>query len=192
MYQLLDQEPASTAYGISILVRTASDPRAMIGPVRDQIAKVDRGLALYDVETMTAHLQKTLVGARLSAILFGAFGGFGLAIAALGLYGLMSYAVRRRTKEIAIRAALGASPIRLVRAITAQGMALVAAGIVIGLAAALAAARLVSGFLYGVTGTDAVTFIVAPLVLLAAGLAATAVPARRATKINPTEALRCE
>jgi predicted permease len=192
LYQLFDQEPGSAVYGMAFLIRTEIDPQAMIKPARDQIAALDRDLAVQGVETMQAHVQKALFGSRLSATLFGAFGVLGLAIAAVGLYGLMSYTVRCRTKEIAIRAALGASPIDLARTVTAQGMALVSFGIVAGLAAALAASRLVSSFLYGITATDAATFLAAPAVLLVAALAATAIPARRATHIDPMEALRYE
>ncbi len=192
LYQSLEQEPGSALFGMALLVKTEIDPGAMRQPVRDQIAALDRELAVYGVETMPAHVRKALVGARLSALLFGAFGLCGMAIAAVGLYGLMSYAVRCRTKEIAIRAALGASPTRLVRTVTAQGMALVTAGVVVGLGAALAAARLLSSFLYGITATDAVTFVATPVVLFFVALAASALPARRAARIDPMEALRYE
>ena len=192
MYQLLEQEPGSAVFGMAVLVKTESDPQAMIRPVRDQIAALDRDLPVYGVETMEAHVRKALVGSRLSAMLFGAFGVLGLAIAAVGLYGLMSYTVRCRRKEIAIRAALGASPIRVVRAVAGQGMALVAFGLAVGLVAALAASRLLSSFLYDVTATDAWTFAAVPVVLLAAALTAVAIPARRAATIDPMEALRYE
>ncbi len=192
MYQLFDQEPASAVFGMGVLVRTAVDPQAMIKPVRDQIAALDRDLAVQEIGTMHAHIQKALAGSWLSAALFGTFGVLGLAIAAVGLYGLLSYTVRCRTKEIAIRTALGASSIEIARALTAKGLALVFFGIIAGVAAALAASRIVSSFLYGITSTDTATFVAAPAILVITALAASAIPARRATKIDPTEALRYE
>ena len=190
MYQMFDQAPGYAVFGMAILARTAINPRAMIEPVRAEIAAIDPDLAVHDLETMQAHIGKGLAGSRFAALLFGTFGAIGLAIAAVGLYGLMSFAARCRAKEIAIRAALGASSAQLLRMLAARGMGLALCGAAAGLLAASAAARLVSSFLYGITVSDAPVFIAAPAVLLLACLAATVIPARRAAKTDPMEALR--
>ena len=190
MYQLFEQAPQYAVYGMDILAGTAIEPRAMMEPVRAAIAAIDPDLAVHDLETMQEHIGKGLAGSRFAAALFGACGAIGLAIAAVGLYGLMSFAARCRSKEIAIRAALGASSGRLLRMLAARGMGLAACGAAAGLLAASVAARLVASFLYGITVKDAPVFIAAPAILLLTALAATAIPARRATKADPMEALR--
>ena len=192
LYQVLEQNPERSTFGMALLVKTAGDPGAMISPVREQVGKIDPNLPLFNVETMEEQVRKDLTAPRLSAMLFSVFGALGLLTAAVGLYGVMSYAVRSRTREIAIRTALGASTAGVLRMVIVQGMALAGAGTLVGFGIAVAGTRVVSSFLYGVSATDFVTFTAVPLVLLAVAFVAIILPARRATRIEPMAALRHE
>jgi putative ABC transport system permease protein len=120
------------------------------------------------------------------------FGGLALALAAVGTYGVLSFSVARRTREIGIRQALGAEPRNVFLLVVGDGMLLVAAGIIIGLTGATAGARLLAGFLYGVPTSDVATFTATTVILMAVALVACVIPARRATKVDPMVALRCE
>jgi len=202
----LGEEPQSCAYlfleahpekvfsffGISIAVKTASNPAGLVRPVRDRIAALDPNLAILKTETMREHVGKSLLLPQISATLLGTFGAVGLTLAAIGLYGVMSFSVRRRTREIGIRMALGAKPGGVLTMVVRQGLALTAVGLAIGLAIALAVGRLAASLLYGISGTDLVTFLSVPAVLLAAALVAIVIPGRRAARIGPTTALRME
>ena len=141
---------------------------------------------------MREHVGKSLLLPQISATLLGTFGAVGLTLAAIGLYGVMSFSVRRRTREIGIRMALGAKPGGVLTMVVRQGLALTAVGLAIGLAIALAVGRLAASLLYGISGTDLVTFLSVPAVLLAAALVAIVIPGRRAARIGPTTALRME
>jgi ABC-type antimicrobial peptide transport system permease subunit len=125
-------------------------------------------------------------------MLFGIFGLIGLTLAGVGLYGVVSYSVRSRTREIGIRMALGARAAGIVRLVVRQGLAIVIAGLALGLGMALAVSRFTASLLYGTSATDAVTFVGVPLVLLAAALLAVLLPARRAAAVQPMSALRSE
>jgi predicted permease len=202
----LGEEPAAAAffylearpedvlsfYGISIVVKTAGDPNAMIRPVRQEIAALDPDLAVSGTETMDQHLDKALLIPRLSAVLLGVFGAVGLTLATVGLYGVMSYSVRRRTREIGIRMALGARAGGVLRLVATQGLALAGIGVAIGLALALLVSRFAASLLYGVSAYDPLTFIVVPALLLAVAVLAVLLPARRAAKTDPLTALRYE
>ena len=185
-------EEVFSFYGISIVVKTAVHPSTMIRPVRGQIAALDPNLAVSNIETMRDHVNKALLVPRLSAVLLGVFGVVGLTLATVGLYGVMSYSVRRRTREIGIRMALGARAGGVVRLVAVQGMALAAIGLAIGLSLALAVSRFAASFLYGITASDPLTFVVVPGVLLAVAALAILLPARRAAKTDPLAALRYE
>ena len=185
-------EEVFSFYGISIAVRTAGNPRGMIRPVRQQIAALDANLAVSGIETMREHVDKSLLIPRLSAVLLGVFGAVGLTLATVGLYGVMSYAVRRRTREIGIRMALGARAGAVLRLMAAQGLALVAVGLTIGFALALLISRFAASLLYGISATDLLTFILVPGLLLAVAVMAVLLPARRAAKTDPLAALRYE
>jgi predicted permease len=185
-------EEVFSFYGISLVVKTAGDPNAMIRPVRREIAALDPNLAVSNIETMDEHLDKALLIPRLSALLLGVFGAVGLTLATVGLYGVMSYSVRRRTREIGIRMALGARAGGVLRLVARQGLALAGIGVAIGLALALAVSRFAASLLYGISATDPLTFIVVPVLLLAVAVLAVVVPARRAAKTDPLAALRYE
>ena len=202
----LGEEPANCAYlfmephpenvfsffGISIAVKTASNPAGLARPVRDQIAALDPDMAILSTETMREHVDKSLLVPQISATLLGTFGAVGLTLAAIGLYGVMAFSVRRRTREIGIRMALGARPSGVLSMVLRQGLGLTAVGLAIGLALALGVGRLAASQLYGISGTDLVTFLAVPAVLVAAALVAIVIPARRAARIGPMTALRTE
>ncbi|MGC9972874.1 MAG: ABC transporter permease [Bryobacteraceae bacterium] len=185
-------EKVLSFFGISIAVKTAARPAELAKPVRDQIAALDPNLAILRTETMREHVDKSLLLPQISATLLGVFGAVGLTLAAIGLYGVMSFSVRRRTREIGIRMALGAKPGGVLRMVLRQGLALTGVGLAIGLGIALAVGRLAESLLYGVSGTDPITFLAVPAVLLAAALVAIIVPARRAARAEPMTALRME
>ncbi|HZZ41201.1 MAG TPA: ABC transporter permease [Acidobacteriaceae bacterium] len=185
-------EKANSFFGTTILVRTSMDPRALTSSVRDQINALDPNMAVFNAETMQQHVDKSLLLPRISALLLGIFGAIGLTLASIGLYGVMSYSVRRRTREIGIRMALGAKRPTVLRMILRQGLILTAIGLAIGLAIAIALGRFTASVLYGTSGTDLLTFVTVSLVLLVTAAAAVLVPALRAAHVEPTTALRCE
>jgi predicted permease len=185
-------EKATSFFGTTILVKTSIDPRALASSVRQQINALDPNMAVFNTETMQEHVDKSLFLPRISALLLGIFGAIGLTLAAIGLYGVMSYSVRRRTREIGIRMALGAKRPAVLRMILRQGLILTGIGLAIGLAIAFALGRFTASVLYGTSGTDLLTFVTVSLVLLVTAVAAVLVPALRAAHVEPTTALRYE
>ncbi|MBA2339724.1 MAG: ABC transporter permease [Pyrinomonadaceae bacterium] len=186
--------PLSHSYSSNaiLLVRTNSDPKRMIAPVRREVGMIDQNMPVYEVKTLTEHLGLSLFPARVAAVLLGSFGLLALALAAIGVYGVMSYSVAQRTREIGIRIALGAQPREVLKLVARQGVTLATVGLVAGLFASVVLTRLMSSLLYGVSATDAETFIAISLLLLTVILLACYVPARRATKVDPMVALRYE
>jgi ABC-type antimicrobial peptide transport system permease subunit len=160
--------------------------------VRREIHSLDPTLAIFNAETMEQHLRSALFLPRLAGTLFGVFGVVGLLLAAVGLYGVMSYSVSRRTREIGIRLALGAQAGEVRRLVVRQGMLLTLIAVALGLAAALAVAKFSASFLYGVRPHDLVTFTGVPLFLAAVAFLACWIPSRRAAKVDPLTALRHE
>ncbi len=186
--------PLLQSYSASMvmIVRTTSDPKAMIGAIRGEVQRLDPNLPLFDVKTMTEHLAISLFPARLAAVMLGSFALLALTLAAIGIYGVTAYSVSQRTREIGIRIALGAGPSDVLGMIVRQGMFLAVIGVSVGLAAAFALTRLMESLLYGVSATDPLTFIAIPLVLAGVALAASFIPAWRAAKVDPMIALRYE
>ena len=185
-------EKANSFFGTTIIVKTFVDPRAMAQAVRQQIAALDPNMAVFNAETMQEHVDKSMILPRISALLFGIFGAVGLTLAAIGLYGVMSYSVRRRTREIGIRMALGARPGWVLGMVLRQGLTLTGIGLGVGILIALVLGRFTASVLYGTSGTDLLTFAIVSAVLLLAATAAVLVPASRAARVEPTTALRYE
>jgi len=177
---------------ISFVVRTASSPETLIQPVSKAIYSIDKEQALTDVQTMEQVLTESLSGRRFNMTLLLTFAGVALVLAAVGVYGVMNYTVTLRRRELGIRMALGAEATDVLRLVLGQGLMLTLIGVGAGLISAYALTRLMASLLYGVTATDYLTFATVSVVLIAVGLAASYVPARRATKVNPTIALRTE
>ena len=173
-------------------VRTDGDPTALISSIRSALAQVDKGLPMADVATMNEIMSSSVAQPRLEAVLLGLFGGLAMILAAVGIYGVMSYSVSERTSEIGIRMALGASPASILRMVCKQGLTLTAIGLAAGLVLALGLTRLISKLLFGVSPTDPVTFVMIAVLLALVALLACWVPARRATKVDPLVALRYE
>jgi predicted permease len=189
--QTAGSDPAFLGY--SVLVRTSGgDYSALESAVRQEIHALDPAMATYNETTMEEHLRDALFLPRLAATLFGVFGVSGVLLAAVGLYGVMSYAVSRRTKEIGIRMALGAQVDGVQKMIVGQGMKLAAIAVALGVVAALGVARLFAAFLYGVRTDDAFTFVSVPVLLGIVVLIASWIPARRAARVDPMVALRWE
>jgi predicted permease len=185
-------EKAISFFGITMLVKTHGDPQRTAKAVRDQIAAIDPNMAVFNTQTMQDHVDKSLLLPRISALLLGVFGAVGLTLASIGLYGLMSYSVRRRTREIGIRMALGAKPLAVLRMVFRQGMILTGIGLAIGIVISLVLGRFTATLLYGTSGADPVTFVVVSAVLLGTSVLAVLIPAVRAAHVQPTVALRCE
>jgi predicted permease len=182
--------PAVTA--MTWVIRTSADPLAAIGSARAAIRATDPDLGLSEVATMEQVLSDSTSDRRLDMLLFAMLGGLALALAAVGVYGVVSYSVSERTHEIGVRMAIGARPSDVRRMVLAHGGRLGLAGVALGSALALAGARLIRGLLFDVSPTDPVTFSVVAGGLLAVALLASYVPARRATRVDPVVALRGE
>ena len=187
VYLSLNQSPYSRA---TIFIRTEGDAASLAAPARRAIAEISPGAPVYDVKTMEARAADAMSLARFSTMLLGLFGVVALVLAAIGTYGVIAFAVSHRTREIGIRIALGATRSNVMRLIVGQGLALVVVGSVAGIAAALVATRVLASLLYNVAPTDPVTFVAIVALLGAAVLLASWIPARRAARIHPTEALR--
>jgi len=178
--------------GISLLVRTDGNTALLEGAVRNEIHSLDPTMAIFHAETMEEHLRSALFLPRLAGTLFGIFGFTGLLLAAIGLYGMMSYSVRRRTREIGIRLALGAQVGAVQRLVVREGMILTSIALVLGLPCARALSKFAASILYGIRPHDAVTFTAVPLFLTTIALFACWIPALRVARVEPQTALRCE
>lgn len=178
--------------GITLVLRTRGDPAGYAPLVRQMIREIDPTLALFDVRTMEAQLSQALFLPRAAAFLFGFAGIMGLFVATIGLYGVISFSVARRTKEIGIRMALGARRLQVLGMVLKHGILLTVIGSAVGLGFALALSRITASLLYGVSPTDIPTFVGVLLLLLVIALLACLVPAQRAASLDPNRALRCE
>ncbi|PYT04268.1 MAG: permease, partial [Acidobacteria bacterium] len=177
---------------LTLIMRTTGDPAELTAALRAQIQDLDRNLPVYDIKTMTEHIGEALSQERLIATLLGIFGSLALLLSTVGIYGLMSYSVSQRRREIGVRMALGARSQDILKLIVSRGLMLTSIGIAIGLAAAIALTRLAGGLLFGISATDPMTFAAVSLILAGVALGACFVPARRATKVDPMVALRYE
>ena len=188
--QTVSADPAFMGY--SLLVRTAADSAGIASAVRREIRALDPALAIFNEQTMAGHLREALFLPRLAGTLFGVFGSVGLLLAAVGLYSVMSYSVSRRTREIGIRLALGATSRAVQGLVVRQGMQLTGIGLCAGLAAAWAVARFATSILYGIQPHDILTFTGVPIFLAAIAFLACWIPGRRAARVDPMAALRNE
>jgi ABC-type antimicrobial peptide transport system permease subunit len=173
-------------------VRTSRDPAALIGPVRQAVMSVSADLPWVDIQPVARRLDPQIRPWRLGASMFTAFGALALCLAAVGLYGLLSYAVAQRTHEIGVRKALGAADSRVVRMVLGDALAMTVVGIVIGIGLALAAGKAIASQLYQVSPRDPLVFVVCAGVLIIVAIVACAAPMRRALGVDPIVALRTD
>jgi predicted permease len=181
-----------SAGGASFELRTAADPQAILPAIREVVAQVNTNLPLFDVKTESQQIDRLLFQERLVARLSGFFGLLALVLASVGLYGLLSYEVSRRTREIGIRVALGAQAGSVLKLVLRQGIVLVVVGAAVGIGVALGVTRYLSSMLYDVHANDPLTIIAVAVLLTLVALAACYIPARRATRVDPLVALRYE
>ena len=201
IYRSIGEEPIPYIYlpsaqnqagGFTIIVKTAGNPLALAAALRAEVHGLDGNLPVFDVKTMNGHIGEAISQERMIATLLGIFGSLALILAAVGIYGVMSYSVTQRRREIGVRMALGAESGDILKLIVGRGLVLTLSGVGIGLAGALALTRLATGLLFGVSATDPPTFLAISALLTAVALTASFLPARRATKVDPMVALRYE
>jgi putative ABC transport system permease protein len=199
--QGLDSDPRPQVYWpyaqrtqdrVAMVVKTAGDPGSMTAAVRGAIREVDPDQPLYDVRPMTEVVKRTLIGERLNVVLVGSFAALGLLLASIGLYGVVAHLTARRSREFGVRLAVGATPGRLLAMVLRQSLGRAAIGLAVGLVLAAAMSRFLGGMIHGVTAFDPVTYGGVAILLLLVAIAASYVPARRASKTDPMSALRCE
>jgi predicted permease len=188
-YFAQQQFPSS---GVALTVRTAGDPAAVSSAVAQEIHAVDPTAVVFNVRTMDELVHDSLARARLASTMLGAFAGFAVLLAAVGLYGVTSYLVTQSTRDIGVMVALGARSADIIGLVMRQGMELAGIGIVAGVVGAVALTRVMASLLFGISATDAVTFILVPVMLAAVAFAATVIPAWRTTRVDPVVALRDE
>jgi putative ABC transport system permease protein len=181
-----------TTGALTLVVRTAGDPLAAVTAVRGAVRALDRDQPVFEVLTMDQLLANMVAQRRFSMTLLGTFAGLALVLGLVGVYGVTAYLVAQRTREVGLRIALGARPGQLVRMVVGQGMAVAGVGMAIGLAGAIAVARLMAGLLYEVSPLDVATLASVLVLLALATLVANWLPARRAARIEPLVALRAD
>jgi putative ABC transport system permease protein len=177
---------------MNLLVRSRVDPTAMTATIRSEIAAIDKDQPIFAIATMQELISASVTGRRFTLILLGLFSGLALVLAAIGIYGVISYTVVQRTRDIGIRMALGASQTQVLRDVLGFGLRLTGIGLLLGLLGAFLATRVLASLLYGVASTDALTFTAVSVLLTVVALFASYLPARRATRVDPIVALRYE
>jgi putative ABC transport system permease protein len=175
-----------------LAVRTTVEPLGLAAAVRNEVTALDKDQPVADIQTMEQRLAASLAEPRFNMLLLGIFAAVALALAAVGLYGVMAYGVTQRTHEIGIRMALGAQRSNVLKLVVRQGMVMALIGVVLGLAASFALTRVMTSLLFGVSATDPLVFTVIALLLAAVAFIASYIPARRAIKVDPMIALRYE
>jgi len=197
----LDSEPRAELFmpawqqplnGMALIVRTASDPKGFVASIRREVLAVDAEQPIFDVSAMVDVVSRSVFLPRVSMLLLMAFAVSALLLAVVGIYGVVSYTVTQRTRELGVRMALGADAASTLRLVLGKSMLLVAGGTVCGLIASMAMTRAMSGLLYGVSPLDPVVFLGVSLMLATAGFVASLIPARRATRVDPIVALRVQ
>jgi predicted permease len=189
---LTEYVSAQSPRGVTLVVKTRDEAASYAETVREMIRGADPSLAVFDVRTMETHLRDALIVPRLTSTLSAVAGTIGLVLATVGVYGVISFAVARRRRELGIRLAVGARPREVLAMILRQGLTLASIGIGLGLAVALGVTRFAASLLYGVGATDPWTFLVVSGVLIAAASAACLLPARAAARLDPVDVLRSE
>lgn len=197
---VLNQESPALYYSLAsrvwplmdVVVRTSSPPETLLPSIRQKVHETDAELALANVRTMDEWVSNSAAQPRLNTVLLSVFAAMALLIAAIGIYGVMAYLVNQRTREIGVRMALGATPGGVLRLVVGEGMTVVVMGIGTGIVGGLGLGRAVSSLVFGVTVRDPATFLGVVAVLATVALAACAIPARRAARVDPMVALRCE
>jgi len=179
-------------FQLSVVLRTAGDPLLQASALRSALAEIDPNQPLVRVRTMEDNMAATVAQPRFRTWLIGIFAALALLLAAVGIYGVMSYSVTQRTSEIGIRVALGAQPSDVFRIVVGEGLRLALLGVAVGLVAALVLTRVLQSFLYGISTSDPLTFTGVAVLLTLVGVAASFFPARRATRVDPIVALRYE
>jgi putative ABC transport system permease protein len=192
MFVPFTQKPFPSMRLMHFVVRTKADPLSLTSSVQSAIRSLDPDLPIAQVTTLETIVGASVAGQRFSMILLGAFAVLSLLLAACGVYGVISHSVNRRTREIGVHMALGATRGTVLGLVVGQGVRLAALGIFIGLLAAIAFTRVMAGFLYGIGATDPATFVTVAATLLIVAAFACYLPARRATKVDPVVALRYE
>jgi putative ABC transport system permease protein len=178
--------------GMSLVVKTSGDPGSLTGPIRETIRGLDPNLPVADVRTMTDVVAASMSTPRFTGVLLGVFASLALVLSAIGIYGVLSYVVSRRTREIGIRLAVGAGRLEVLRLVLAKGLVLTVSGVAAGTLAAALATRVMRGLLHGVTPGDPWTFVAVGIGLSIVAIAASAIPAWRATRVDPVLALKAE
>jgi putative ABC transport system permease protein len=186
------QTESGRSNSIVFAIRESGNARDLIPQIRHTIWTVDPNLPVYDVTTMNGVVAASLAQRRFMAVLLATFAGIALLLAAVGLYGVLSYSVAQRSREMGLRIALGATPRQLLALVLRGGLTVVGTGILIGFAGGLAATRVVSKLLFGISPVDPATYAAVSALLLAVACVASYVPAQRATKVDPVVALRYE
>jgi putative ABC transport system permease protein len=197
----LDSEPRAELFmpawqqplnGMALIVRTASDPQPYVDQIRREVLAIDAEQPIFDTSTMVDVVSRSVFLPRISMLLLGAFAVSALLLAVVGIYGVVSYSVGQRTRELGLRMALGADAGTTLRLVMGRSLLLIGAGTLCGLVVSFAAARLIAGLLYAVGPLDPLVFVSVSALLAAAGAVATLIPARRATRVDPIVALRVE
>jgi putative ABC transport system permease protein len=192
VYIPYSQGAGETQRSMFLAVRTTVDPMSLAAAVRNEVTAIDKDQPVADIQTMEQRLTASLAQPRFNMLLLGIFAAVALALAAVGLYGVMAYGVTQRTHEIGIRMALGAQRSNVLKLVVRQGMAMALIGVVLGLAASFALTRVMASLLFGVSATDPLVFTIIALLLAAVAFIASYIPARRAIKVDPMIALRYE